>query len=65
MNWYSLYVDGQERATDVTLNATLVKAGRFIDARRDLRITYGTARQTIRAWRYDYDKHDWLAEDEG
>ena len=62
MNWYSLYVDGDERATDVTLHASQTKASSFMDDNRSLRITYGTPSHTIRAWCYDHDAHAWLTE---
>ena len=60
VNWYSLYVDGLEKATDVTLDAAQRNACSFMSANHLLRIAYGDPTHIIRAWRYDNDKQAWL-----
>jgi hypothetical protein len=62
LNWYSLYVDGSEKSSDITLLAAQERALSYMDASRLLRIAYGTPAHSIRAWRYEHETQAWHAE---
>ena len=60
MNWYSLYVDGNETYNVLTFHSAHTEALPYIRNGQVLRIQYGAPERMLRVWRFDYAADAWL-----